>query len=81
MEYPKATLRVIPRTTIEKTFYLDVWAIEREGTAFQKPVEKAIELFQPFYCEDLPTTEFILKSKFEFATINSSFFSSFVTSA
>ncbi len=67
MEYPKATLRVIPKTTIEKTFYLDVWAIEREGTAFQKPVEKAIELFQPFYCEDLPTTEFILKSKFEFA--------------
>lgn len=67
MEYPKSTIKILPDTTIEKTFYLDVWAIEREGTAFQKPVGKAIDLFQPFYCEDLPTTEFILKNKYEFA--------------
>ncbi|MCF0233939.1 MAG: hypothetical protein HUK22_03050, partial [Thermoguttaceae bacterium] len=67
MEYPAATIKIIPGTTIEKTFYLDVWSIAAEGTAFQKPVEKAIELYKPYYCEDLPTAEFILKNKFEFA--------------
>lgn len=67
MKYPKSTIRIIPGTVIEKTFYLDLWPIAARGTAFQKPVRRGIELFKPYYAEDLPTTESILRGKVAFA--------------
>ena len=67
MAYPPATMRIIPDTVIEKTFRLDLWPIAEKGTAFQKPVRKGIEIFEPFSADSLPPTDFILKSKFAFA--------------
>ncbi|MBR5626416.1 MAG: hypothetical protein IKW74_02195 [Thermoguttaceae bacterium] len=67
MDYPESTIRILPGTVIEKTFYLDVWPITRRGTAFQHPIQVSLDLFQPYYSADLPTRESILKSKFEFA--------------
>lgn len=67
MEYPQATIRLIPGTIIEKTFYLDVWNTTARGTGFQRPIQKSMELFQPYALEGLPTREFILKNKFTFA--------------
>lgn len=67
MDYPPTTMRMIPGTVIEKTFWLDLWPIDGKGTAFQKPVRRGIELFAPFGGDGLPTEDEILTSKFAFA--------------
>jgi hypothetical protein len=65
--YDNTFLKITPGTVIEKTFYLDAFSIDRQGTAFQKPVHDAIELYRPFYTEDLPGYQEILESKYRFA--------------
>lgn len=67
MDYPPTTMKMIPDTVIEKTFWLDLWPITEKGSAFQKPVRKGIELFEPFSTDTLPATDAILASKFAFA--------------
>ncbi len=62
--YGDTYISVKPGTIIEKTFYLDLYSIEKQGTAFQKPVHDAIALYKPFYTEDLPTSREILTSKY-----------------
>jgi len=37
MKYGDTYISVRPGAVIEKTFYLDLYAIEKPGTAFQKP--------------------------------------------
>lgn len=67
LPYPEATLTLSPGAVIEKTFYLDCGPIAGPGRCFQKPVEKSIELFQPFYANDFPEFESIVKEKYRFA--------------
>lgn len=67
MAYSNTFISVKPGTIIEKTFYLDVFAIEKQGTAFQKPVHDAISIYKPFYAEDLPTSKDIIESKYRLA--------------
>jgi hypothetical protein len=65
--YDNTYLKITPGTIIEKTFYLDAFPVERQGTAFQKPVHDAINMYRPFYTEDLPQYNEILKLKYRFA--------------
>lgn len=67
MKYPKSAMTMIPGTIIEKTFYLDLRSIEREGTGFQEPIVRSLKLFKPFYAEDFPTLASIIMSKLAFA--------------
>ncbi|MDO4586416.1 MAG: hypothetical protein Q4C95_03875 [Planctomycetia bacterium] len=67
MNYPETTMTLLPNAIVEKTFYLDAWKIERPGTAFQHPIQKTLEFFAPFYADDLPSDDFILRNKLEFA--------------
>ncbi|MDO5580613.1 MAG: hypothetical protein Q4G69_05725 [Planctomycetia bacterium] len=67
MKYPESNMTILPGTVIEKTFWLDVWQIDRKGTAFQRPIEKSLDLFRPFYADDFPSRQEILQSKFAFA--------------
>lgn len=67
MKYDNTFIRMTPDMLIEKTFYLDLYNIPAKGTAFQKPVHDAINRYKPFFCEDLPEYDEILKSKYRLA--------------
>lgn len=67
MEYPEATVRIIPGSVIEKTFWLDLWPIEARGTGFQKLVRRGIELFEPYSTDEFPSFDAIVLAKFRFA--------------
>ncbi len=67
MKYGNTYINVKPGAIIEKTFYLDLYQIDKQGTAFQKPVHDAISMYKPFYSDDLPSASEIIKSKFLFA--------------
>ena len=67
MPYGKTFMKVKPGTVIEKTFYLEAYNSPGKGTAFQKPLYTSIDIFKPFYTEDLPTVDEILKAKYKFA--------------
>jgi len=67
MEYNNTYIKMSPGMVIEKSFYLDVFPITAQGTAFQKPVHDAIAMYKPFYTEDLPSYKEILDMKFKLA--------------
>ena len=67
MEYGDTYVKVAPGTVIEKTFYLEVFPVSEQGTAFQQPIHTAIDIFKPFYTDDLPTYQDIISDKYRFA--------------
>jgi len=67
MKYGNTYMDVEPGTVIEKTFYLDIYPIDKQGTAFQQPIYKSLDIFKPYYSDDLPTFNEILSSKLKFA--------------
>lgn len=67
MPYGDTYMAVTPGMIIEKTFYLEVFETNAKGTAFQRPLYTSIDVFKPFYTEDLPTVDEIVKVKYEFA--------------
>ena len=67
MPYNDTYMTVKPGMVIEKTFYLEVYETNAKGSAFQRPLYSSIDIFKPFYTEDLPTMGEIVKSKYEFA--------------
>jgi hypothetical protein len=67
LHYGNTYLSVEPGTVIEKTFYLDIQQVSEEGTAFQRPLHKSLDIFKPYYTDDLPTLEEILQAKYVFA--------------
>lgn len=67
LTYDNTYMTVEPGTVIEKTFYLDIYEIATEGTAFQRPVHQSLDIFKPFYTDDLPTFDEIIQSKYLFA--------------
>jgi tellurite resistance-related uncharacterized protein len=67
MKYGNTYLNVEPGTVIEKTYYLDIYPIEKQGTAFQEPIYKSLDIFKPYYSDDLPTFNDIIKSKLKFS--------------
>jgi hypothetical protein len=67
LTYGDTYLTLKPGMVIEKTFYLEVFETKGRGTAFQKPLYTSIDIFKPFYTEDLPTFDEIVKSKYKFA--------------
>jgi hypothetical protein len=67
LDYGDTWITVTPGTIIEKTFYLDIYPLKKKGTAFQKPVYNSIDIFKPYYSEDLPGFKDIMIEKFRFA--------------
>jgi hypothetical protein len=67
MPYGDTYMKVKPGMIIEKTFYLEVFETNAKGTAFQRPLYTSIDIFKPFYTEDLPTVDEIVKVKYAFA--------------
>lgn len=67
LKYGNTYMTVEPGTVIEKTFYLDIYKIDKEGTAFQRPVHQSMDIFKPYYADDLPVFDEIIRSKYLFA--------------
>ena len=67
LPYGNTYMTVKPGMIIEKTFYLEVYETEAKGSAFRRPMYTSIDVFKPFYTEDLPTVDEIVKAKYEFA--------------
>ena len=67
MDYPAPWVTLRPGMVIEKTFYLQAFALERAGTGFDGPVAAAIDLFRPFDLDGLPSYEVIIDEKHCFA--------------
>ncbi len=65
--YDETWLRVPPGGVIEKAFLLEAFSLERRGTAFQRPVRSALQIFRPYYAEDLPPVPEIVRAKYRFA--------------
>ncbi len=65
--YDEAFLTVPPGTVIEKTFYLETYPVEREGSGFRRPLASAIDRLQPFSLDGLPTFDEIVEAKYRFA--------------
>ena len=66
MPYGDTYLKVMPGTVIEKTFYLEAYPVTSKGAGFQQPIYTSINLFKPFYTEDLPSYNEIIASKYRF---------------
>lgn len=65
--YDQAWLNVEPEGVVEKSFYLEAFPVQREGSAFQQPVKSSIALFQPFFAGDLPGFNDIVRAKYRYA--------------
>lgn len=68
LPYPNTFMTLEPGDIIEKVFYLEAYPVLAKGSGFQKPTHSSIDLFKPFYAEDLPTSDEIIKAKYRFAT-------------
>jgi len=66
LAYGDTYIKVAPKTVIEKTFYLETYPIPEKGSGFQKPVYTSINLFKPFYADDLPDYDEIIKLKYHY---------------
>lgn len=65
--YPEAVLSVPPGAVIEKTFWLEAFPVETEGSGFRRPVRTSLEIFEPYGLEGLPGFREILEAKHRFA--------------
>ena len=67
MRYTDTYITLEPGQIVEKSFYIELYPIEREGTGFQRPIYTALDLYKPYDAERFPTFEQIVKGKYEFA--------------
>ena len=59
-------MQIEPGTVIEKTFYLEAYHVQQKGAGFQTTLYSSIDIFKPFYADDLPAYDEIIKDKFRF---------------
>ena len=67
MRYTDAYITLEPGQIVEKSFYIELYPIEREGTGFQRPIYTALDLYKPYDADRFPTFEQIVRGKYEFA--------------
>jgi len=65
--YDDAYLNVAPGTIVEKTFRLEVYPVDREGSGFRRPLWTSIDWFQPTDVNVFPTIAEITEAKYRFA--------------
>ena len=67
MNYTDTYITLEPGQIIEKSFYVELYPIEREGTGFQRPIYTSLDLHKPYNADIFPTFEDIIRGKYEFA--------------
>ncbi len=68
LPYGDTWMDVKPGAVIEKVFYIEVHPVEQEGFAFKEAIQTSIDIFKPFYSDDMPSFREIIESKYLFAT-------------
>ena len=67
MRYADTWLDLEPGRIIEKTFYIETYPIEGEGTGFQTPVYTSMDLHRPYEADRFPSFDEIVRGKYGFA--------------
>ena len=67
LPYDNTWIKVRPGEIIEKTFFLQVFPLSREGSGFQKAVSASLEIFPPSGIDQFPTFGEIISDKYRFA--------------
>lgn len=67
MHYADTYLSIEPGRIIEKTFYIELYNIEAEGTGFQQPIYTSLDMNKPYDAERFASFDEIVRGKFNFA--------------
>ncbi len=67
MRYADTYLNIEPGRVIEKTFYIELYNIEAEGTGFQQPIYTSLDMNKPYDAERFASFDEIVRGKFNFA--------------
>ena len=67
MRYTDTYITLEPGQIIEKSFYVELYPIKREGTGFQRAIYTSLDLYKPYDAERFPTFEHIVREKYDFA--------------
>ncbi|MBN1441699.1 MAG: hypothetical protein JXA90_03270 [Planctomycetes bacterium] len=65
--YPPAWLEVMPGAVIEKTFFLEVYPVPREGSGFARPIRTSLDLHPVEDMAGLPGFAEIIEAKYRYA--------------
>ena len=67
MRYADTWIDLEPGRIIEKTFYIETYPIDAEGTGFQTPVYTSLDLYRPYDADRFPSFDEIIRGKYNFA--------------
>jgi hypothetical protein len=67
MRYADTWIDLEPGRIVEKTFYIETYSIEGEGTGFQTPIYTSLDLHRPYDADRFPSFEEIVRGKYNFA--------------
>lgn len=67
MKYTDTYLNMEPGRIVEKTFYIELYSIDRDGTGFERPVYTSLDLFQPYDTNRFAPFDQIVSEKYRFA--------------
>jgi len=67
LRYGDTYLNIKPGAVIEKEFFIETSVAERRGSAFISSVETSLDIFKPFYYDDMPAFRQIISDKYRFA--------------
>lgn len=67
MRYADTWIDLESGRIIEKTFYIETYSIEGEGTGFQTPIYTSLDLHRPYDADRFPSFEEIVRGKYNFA--------------
>lgn len=67
MRYADTWINLEPGRIIEKTFYIETYPIDAEGTGFQTPVYTSLDLHRPYDADRFPSFDEIVRGKYNFA--------------
>ncbi len=69
MPYGDTWMKIEQGTVIEKIFYLEAYDVEEKGAGFQTPMYTSIDIMKPFYTDDFPSFDEIIKEKYRFTKL------------
>ncbi len=67
LRYGDTYMNVEPGAIIEKTFFIEASEAIQHGAGFMSSVDASLDIFRPFYSDDMPTFQQIIKDKYKFA--------------
>lgn len=67
MRYADTWIDLEPGRIIEKTFYIETYSINAEGSGFQTPVYTSLDLHRPYDADRFPSFDEIVRGKYNFA--------------